>query len=113
MGKNKRLYVIDTNVLMHDPTSLFRFEEHDVFLHMMVLDELDADHEAAAAHLADAWVAGLDLRQRVHYVLPNLSCILHVLFFDQVDRRQCCRTGHQVAPATHARLKLDRHRAST
>jgi len=42
MGKNKRLYVIDTNVLMHDPTSLFRFEEHDIFIPMMVLEELDA-----------------------------------------------------------------------
>ena len=42
MGKNKRLYVIDTNVLMHDPTSLFRFKEHDVFIPMMVLEELDA-----------------------------------------------------------------------
>jgi len=42
MGKNQRLYVLDTNVLMHDPTSLFRFEEHDVFLPMMVLEELDA-----------------------------------------------------------------------
>jgi PhoH-like ATPase len=42
MGKNKRLYVIDTNVLMHDPTALFRFEEHDVFIPMMVLEELDA-----------------------------------------------------------------------
>jgi len=42
MGTNKRLYILDTNVLMHDPTSLFRFEEHDVFLSMMVLEELDA-----------------------------------------------------------------------
>jgi PhoH-like ATPase len=42
MGKNKRLYVIDTNVLMHDPTALFRFEEHDIFIPMMVLEELDA-----------------------------------------------------------------------
>lgn len=42
MGNNKRLYVLDTNVLMHDPTSLFRFEEHDVFIPMMVLEELDA-----------------------------------------------------------------------
>jgi len=42
MGSDKRLYVIDTNVLMHDPTSIFRFEEHDVFLPMMVLEELDA-----------------------------------------------------------------------
>jgi PhoH-like ATPase len=42
MGKTKRLYVLDTNVLMHDPTSMFRFEEHDVFLPMIVLEELDA-----------------------------------------------------------------------
>lgn len=42
MGKVKRLYVLDTNVLMHDPTSMFRFEEHDVFLPMIVLEELDA-----------------------------------------------------------------------
>jgi PhoH-like ATPase len=42
MGKDKRLYVIDTNVLMHDPTALFRFEEHDIFIPMMVLEELDA-----------------------------------------------------------------------
>jgi len=42
MATNKRLYVLDTNVLMHDPTSMFRFEEHDVFLPMIVLEELDA-----------------------------------------------------------------------
>jgi PhoH-like ATPase len=42
MGHKKRLYVLDTNVLMHDPTALFRFEEHDVFIPMMVLEELDA-----------------------------------------------------------------------
>lgn len=37
----KRLFILDTNVLMHDPTSLFRFMEHDVFLPMVVLEELD------------------------------------------------------------------------
>jgi PhoH-like ATPase len=37
----KKLFVLDTNVLLHDPSSLFRFEEHDVFLPMMVLEELD------------------------------------------------------------------------
>ncbi len=36
-----KLFVLDTNVLMHDPTSLFRFEEHDVFLPMATLEELD------------------------------------------------------------------------
>lgn len=37
----KRLFVLDSNVLMHDPTALFRFQEHDLFLPMMVLEELD------------------------------------------------------------------------
>ncbi|PNS07969.1 PhoH family protein [Solilutibacter silvestris] len=41
MTKGKRIYVLDTNVLMHDPTALFKFEEHDVFLPMMVIEELD------------------------------------------------------------------------
>lgn len=36
-----KLFVLDTNVLMHDPMSLFRFEEHDVFLPMITLEELD------------------------------------------------------------------------
>ncbi len=38
--KNK-LFVLDTNVLMHDPASFFHFEEHDVFLPMITLEELD------------------------------------------------------------------------
>lgn len=37
----RRIHVLDTNVLVHDPTALFRFKEHDVFLPMMVLEELD------------------------------------------------------------------------
>ena len=36
-----KLFVLDTNVLMHDPTSLFRFEEHDIYLPMITLEELD------------------------------------------------------------------------
>jgi PhoH-like ATPase len=35
------LFVLDTNVLMHDPTAIFRFQEHDIFLPMIVLEELD------------------------------------------------------------------------
>ena len=35
------LFVLDTNVLMHDPTCLFRFEEHDIYLPMITLEELD------------------------------------------------------------------------
>ena len=38
-----KLFVLDTNVLMHDPASLFRFEEHDLYLPMGTLEELDSN----------------------------------------------------------------------
>jgi PhoH-like ATPase len=41
MTRSKRIYVLDTNVLMHDPTAMFKFEEHDVFMPMQVIEELD------------------------------------------------------------------------
>ena len=41
MAERPRLYLLDTNVLMHDPTALFRFAEHDIYLPMIVLEELD------------------------------------------------------------------------
>ena len=40
-SNEKRLFVLDTNVLIHDPSALFRFSEHDLFLPMIVLEELD------------------------------------------------------------------------
>ena len=43
-----KLFVLDTNVLMHDPMSLFRFEEHDVFLPMIVLEELDSNKKGTS-----------------------------------------------------------------
>ncbi|MDP1957548.1 MAG: PIN domain-containing protein, partial [Rhodocyclaceae bacterium] len=42
-SKPTKLFVLDTNVLMHDPLSLFRFEEHDIYVPMMTLEELDAN----------------------------------------------------------------------
>ncbi len=47
----KKLFVLDTNVLMHDPTAIFRFEEHDVFLPMIVLEELDS-HKTGVSEVA-------------------------------------------------------------
>jgi PhoH-like ATPase len=47
----KKLFVLDTNVLMHDPMSLFRFEEHDIFLPMIVLEELDG-HKKGTTEVA-------------------------------------------------------------
>ena len=46
-----RLFVIDTNVLMHDPMCLFRFDEHDVYLPMVTLEELD-NHKKGMSEVA-------------------------------------------------------------
>jgi PhoH-like ATPase len=64
-----KVFVLDTNVLMHDPTCLFRFEEHDVYLPMMTLEELD-NHKKGMSEVArnarqvsrtlDALIANVD-----------------------------------------------------
>ena len=37
----KKTYIVDTNVLMSDPNSIFSFQEHDVVIPLVVLEELD------------------------------------------------------------------------
>ncbi|MDK2123344.1 PhoH family protein [Parachitinimonas caeni] len=50
-ARQSKLFVLDTNVLMHDPTSLYRFEEHDVYLPMVTLEELDS-HKKGMSEVA-------------------------------------------------------------
>jgi PhoH-like ATPase len=47
MNHSKRLYVLDSNVLIHDPMALVSFEEHDVFIPLQVLEELDQQNHGA------------------------------------------------------------------
>ena len=49
--KEQKLYVLDTNVLMHEPESIFKFEEQSVFLPLRVLEELDK-HKRGQAEIA-------------------------------------------------------------
>lgn len=50
-GEKKRVYILDTNVLLHDPAAIFAFAEHDVFLPLIVLEELD-NHKKGVDDLA-------------------------------------------------------------
>ncbi|CAN5365944.1 PhoH family protein [soil metagenome] len=69
-----KLFVVDTNVLLHDPMSLFRFEEHDLYLPMITLEELDS-HKRGMSEVArsarqvsrelDGVVASLAARESV------------------------------------------------
>jgi PhoH-like ATPase len=48
---NLKLFVLDTNILMHDPTAIYHFDEHDVYLPMVVLEELD-NHKTGTSEVA-------------------------------------------------------------
>lgn len=38
---SKHIYVLDTCVLLHDPHAIYRFEEHDIYIPLAVIDDLD------------------------------------------------------------------------
>jgi PhoH-like ATPase len=62
----KRLCVLDTNVLMHDPAALFRFHGDDLFLPMVVIEELDAAKKGLSEVAQNARQASRFLEQMIH-----------------------------------------------
>jgi len=46
--KQTKIFVLDTNVLMHDPSAIFRFKQHDIYLPIVVLEELDASKKGVS-----------------------------------------------------------------
>ncbi|MFN6961634.1 MAG: PhoH family protein, partial [Rhodocyclaceae bacterium] len=81
-AKPTKLFVLDTNVLMHDPTCLFRFKEHDLFVPMMTLEELDANKKGMsevarnarqASRLLDEIVTGSeeDIQEGIDLSAPS------------------------------------------
>lgn len=71
--KNTKLFVLDTNVLMHDPSSLFRFEEHDIFLPMVTLEELDNNKKGLTEVARNARQTSRYLEEIVGADLINLE----------------------------------------
>ncbi len=53
----EKVYVLDTNVLVHDPNSLLSFEEHRVVIPMTVLEELDSLKSGKSSTAADCRAA--------------------------------------------------------
>jgi len=69
--KNKKnLFILDTNVLIHDPTALFRFDEHDIFLPMVVLEELDNNKKGHSEVAQNARQASRFLAELTQNVSP-------------------------------------------
>jgi len=40
-ASSKKVFVLDTNVLLHDPSAIFRFQEHDLVIPIVVIEEID------------------------------------------------------------------------
>jgi PhoH-like ATPase len=68
-----KLFVLDTNVLMHDPTSLFRFQEHDVYLPMATLEELDSNKKGMSEVARNARQASRFLDAIVSKAVQDIS----------------------------------------
>ncbi len=68
-----KLFVLDTNVLMHDPSSVFRFEEHDIYLPMVTLEELDNNKKGVTEVARNARQASRSLEEIVGTDLTNLE----------------------------------------
>ena len=97
-----KLFVLDTNVLMHDPTCLFRFEEHDIFLPMITLEELDG-HKKGMSEVA----------RNVRQVSRELDAMAAQGFADPKEGIPLSKTGKRAAktsaaaePASPAELSL-------
>jgi PhoH-like ATPase len=81
-----KLFVLDTNVLMHDPMSLFRFEEHDIFLPMITLEELDG-HKKGMSEVA----------RSVRQVSRELDALATDGLLDPKAGIPLAKTGHREA----------------
>ena len=68
-----RLFVLDTNVLMHDPTSLFRFEEHDLYVPMATLEELDNNKKGMSEVSRNARQASRYLEEMIGPAEGNMA----------------------------------------
>ena len=74
-SSSPRLFILDTNVLMHDPTALFRFQEHDVYLPMVVLEEMDAGKKGVS-----------EVARNVRQVSRFLDELMHNIGIDEIEQ---------------------------
>jgi PhoH-like ATPase len=81
-----KLFVLDTNVLMHDPTCLFRFEEHDIYLPMITLEELDGHKKGMS-----------EVSRNVRQVSRSLDTLAADGLADPREGIPLAKTGHREA----------------
>ena len=81
-----KLFVLDTNVLMHDPMSIFRFDEHDIYLPMITLEELDGHKKGMS-----------EVSRNVRQVSRELDALADDGNLAPADGIPLAKTGHREA----------------
>ena len=91
-SNGKKLFVLDTNVMLHDPSCLFRFEEHDVYIPLIALEELDA-HKKGTTETARNGRSVSRMLDQLMAASPNdleqgipLNTLNKISFTDQLGR---------------------------
>ncbi len=97
MAKSKsktKFFVLDTNVLLHDPSSLFRFEEHDIYLPMVTLEELDNTKKGLSEVARNARQTSRYLEEIMSSNLSSLEegCLLNTANNNHVSGRLFLQT---------------------
>ena len=68
---NTKLYVLDTNILLHEPHAFLSFKEHDVVIPMTVLEELDYIKDSKKDVARDARVSIRAMEDLLHDATPE------------------------------------------
>ena len=83
-----KLFVLDTNILMHDPSALYHFEEHDIYLPMVVLEELD-NHKTGISEVAR------NVRQTNRMLVELMSSATHAQLVEGLPIPSYADKGHK------------------
>ncbi|MFM8332299.1 MAG: PhoH family protein [Candidatus Methylumidiphilus sp.] len=97
---DKKLFILDTNVLIHDPSALFRFQEHGIYIPMIVLEELDNSKKgftevARSARQASRFLDDLIRHTDVQAIQDGIP-LPQVQFATRIDERCTGRLYFQV-----------------
>ena len=102
----KYLFVLDTNVLMHDPAAIFKFQEHDVYLPMVVIEELDRGKKGTSE-------TARNVRQASRFLDELIHNATHEQIADGLSLRQIAPIDDEVTKNIAGRLFLQTENLSS
>lgn len=99
----RKMFVLDTNVLLHDSSSLFKFEEHDIFLPMMVLEELDHQKKGMSEIARNA----RQVSRFLDGLVGSVDKLQKGMALDTLGNQEALGTLHFQTTAMHSTLPIE------